>query len=533
MFYKKEEANLALICSICSHIFQDADPRVLPCGESACQSCIQNACDSNNQFKCSSCHENHQQVAEKGFPVNKGLLKLMKTKADQVYRNKKVVNLGSKLAQIKTKVDELESKFENDIREHCIQLKNQVHLQTDVLIEQIYQFDEAMIAEIDEYEKKCVGSFDPKFLKQKSLSKQLREIIEFFDKNSRYLKEFQIDDKQIESALVVADKHLKQLKQENYQTNKIIFSGPLMKFNKNKNKLDKSQLGSLLKTSANFDFECFQKLEFSKEIVQNYRSNFHLFKNGDGTNSVFYMDLSNYVNIATFDNNGQVNIQIQNLFNDTAVKQLKVVRLGEYYAIQVNLMLGVDTCHFRTQQKIALNNTRNCLFIINKKMNFVKHLQLSSISMHMAANSSNLFCIDFSNQMFMYDSKLNLVQEEQLDILSGLVGQNVVDVNMNDQNLFVLCDIQTLKIFNAKTLSLLKEISVNANIISLVSNDYLVLFNSTSRMIHLYDQNGPVFDLKESALLDDKIEAGFVLASDKAKCFTFYNHTQMKYLTFA
>ena len=109
MFYRKEEVDSAMLCSICSDVFQDADPRILPCGDSACNKCIEESTNSQNEFNCSPCHQKHIPLRKEGFPVNKAILKLFKAKADQVYRNRDVETFRSKLADLKKKTDELQA----------------------------------------------------------------------------------------------------------------------------------------------------------------------------------------------------------------------------------------------------------------------------------------------------------------------------------------------------------------------------------------------------------------------------------------
>jgi hypothetical protein len=99
MFYKKEEVDTALTCSICSENFnKESDPRNLPCGESACHRCIQFESNANNEFDCSFCHNNHKSPNDEGFPPNLTASRLIKAKCDQVERNEEAEKLRLKLA---------------------------------------------------------------------------------------------------------------------------------------------------------------------------------------------------------------------------------------------------------------------------------------------------------------------------------------------------------------------------------------------------------------------------------------------------
>jgi hypothetical protein len=168
MFYRNEDVDSALLCSICSETFREGDPRLLPCGEWACNECIQRLTNSQNEFNCSLCHQKHRSTSQDGLPVVNG--------TDQV-------------------------------KEYCIELRNQVHLQTDILLEQVHQFNEAVIAEIDEYEKKCVDSYQQKSVRYQTANKKfLTKLKKFYNENSQYLTEFKIDEQKIQDGLVQTDK---------------------------------------------------------------------------------------------------------------------------------------------------------------------------------------------------------------------------------------------------------------------------------------------------------------------------------------
>jgi hypothetical protein len=250
MFYKKEEVDTTLRCSICSGNFQqDSDPRYLPCGESACHKCIQNISNANNEFKCLFCHEEHQPQRTQGFPPNLTATKLIKAKCDLVYRNEDAEKLRLKLHDLRKESEKLRANLENgsdQVQDYCIQLRTQVHLETDILLEQIHQFNENMIAQIDNYEKKCVNTFKRKSANYEKESKQLlAEIERFHGYNSRHLSEFKIDEKKIKDGLALAYEYIEKLKKEDSKLELIKFDGKLMKFTKNEHKLDRSLLGML------------------------------------------------------------------------------------------------------------------------------------------------------------------------------------------------------------------------------------------------------------------------------------------------
>jgi uncharacterized protein YtpQ (UPF0354 family) len=80
-----------------------------------------------------------------------------------VSRSESAEKLREKLAEVKLRCDEFRLNYMSGIdqlRQHCVHLRNQVHLQTEIVIEQAHQQNEQLIAEIDKYEQECVDSFD-------------------------------------------------------------------------------------------------------------------------------------------------------------------------------------------------------------------------------------------------------------------------------------------------------------------------------------------------------------------------------------
>jgi hypothetical protein len=80
-------------------------------------------------------------------------------------------DLRSKLAKIEAKSAKFKISLEkgiNEIQEHCIGLRTKVHLQTDILLEQIHEYNEQFVAEIDQYEAKCIESYETNISKRKA-----------------------------------------------------------------------------------------------------------------------------------------------------------------------------------------------------------------------------------------------------------------------------------------------------------------------------------------------------------------------------
>jgi Zn-dependent metalloprotease len=162
MLFNQEYVNEAIICGICNTVLKN--PRLLPCSESACHECIQFKIytDPNQEFNCQFCKRKHT-PGKDGFPLNGALMKLLIAKSDSnVYRNEQVDRLKEKLADIKSKCGKFELSSENgvdQVRKNCKQLRKQVEVETEKLINEAHKFNDSLIAVINHYEEEYIKSF--------------------------------------------------------------------------------------------------------------------------------------------------------------------------------------------------------------------------------------------------------------------------------------------------------------------------------------------------------------------------------------
>jgi WD40 repeat protein len=157
----------------------------------------------------------------------------------------------------------------------------------------------------------------------------------------------------------------------------------------------------------------------------------------------------------------------------------------------------------------------------------VQHKVLTKNQLFMTANESSILCIDSSFNYYYRDKHFNNKKDESFDKIEQEAGNTVLDIEMNEQYIFILYSTNKLKIFDTEKLDLVKEIDITANQIKLVSTSHFVLFDSTSRLIQLYDQCAN-FELLHNVDLSATIDIGFRMAQDRTKHLTFFNHDVMK-----
>jgi hypothetical protein len=177
-----------------------------------------------------------------------------------------------------------------------------VHLETDIIIEQVHQNNEKLIAEINEYENKCSESYNQKMATYgKRTSKLLNEIDNFHSTSSNYLAGTQIDNKEAADSLTNADNYLQRLYKEDVFLNEIKYGGEVVDYVKNEARTSQSWLGTFVHKQLRIGV--FEELAINS-IVKNFQSDFHLLKLDSNKNVVFYIDKSNNLCVKCFDNNG-------------------------------------------------------------------------------------------------------------------------------------------------------------------------------------------------------------------------------------
>jgi hypothetical protein len=406
MFYKKEDVNDVITCEICSQTYKD--PRLLPCGDSACYECIVDLIQKNKdkQFECVFCKEIHHSSE---FYPNKTALKFVEKKAEEVYRFKCYEELKDKLSEMKRNCESFENNLDNgvsQIQEHCSKIKNEVYLRAEILIDKIHQITEGMITEIDEYEKKCLGSFNSKIDKYcKDSDNFLIEIKEFYNSTSNYMNEFKINEEVVEKLLVsVSDLTSKLNKEENY-LKKIKFNKWIIQFIRSPFELKEKLIGSLGK-----EYFMFEEFSLSNLPSSNLPS-FLLEHDNCGQKALFYLEDNSNLEIDLLDSKGKLVKHVTN-----------VIKTSHFYAVKssdnyiCNTILDEYSISIFGNPITRQEHDKELLIMIDNEFNYLKHKVISYEVFNMACNDSTIICIDSDENFYFYDMDLELIVSKPFDV---------------------------------------------------------------------------------------------------------------------
>ncbi len=129
MFFQADAINNVLICDVCEEKL--VDPRLLPCGKSVCQKCVDFLADTEKKrIKCQSCAKTHE-LPDDGFLKNLTLQNILEIEAKEVFQSNQVEEFKKILDTLNATKQSIESTLESGdakIRDHCDKVKNEMQL---------------------------------------------------------------------------------------------------------------------------------------------------------------------------------------------------------------------------------------------------------------------------------------------------------------------------------------------------------------------------------------------------------------------
>jgi hypothetical protein len=449
MFYKQKDVKETITCQLCKEIFQD--PRLLPCGETACRECIQKIVELGGveEFECRLCVQKHQKMINKEYPLNRALLKLIKTQASDVSRNAIVNEFKTKRAKIRQMHDEFKLNLEigvDQVREHCIRIRNQVHLETEILIEDVHRFNEELIAEIDKYEHDRIASFNNKITEYKSkIEETLVEIDHFYENDDDFLTEFVVDDKMVVDSISKVDPFLQKLSTRYNLLKSMAFNQQIIEFKKNQSKPDKSVIGKLCYESIGF--KKLKVLTFNDQILRNSEKKFNLMKLDNGLNVAFFIDTKSKLSMSLFDETGVLISKMDNITNNHLVDDVKVACFNTSFLFYIDFK-SKDVASWTFNGSSSLSSycessgarTYYALILADENLTCLAHAPITNIKC-IATNRTNILLINEDNCYYYYDSKFNVILNDSSFVnIKHQIGDSLVNLAMNDKYLFFLCN---------------------------------------------------------------------------------------------
>lgn len=167
---------------------------------------------------------------------------------NEVYRGKESEQLKSNLNKLESLLNELSFDMEHGedkIKDHCIELRIQVQLAAEQKIQEINEFNDAFIKQIDLYEKECTEKLTLDKELKSSLDAAINEVKCFLAEKRSYLGRFQISEEEIAHSNEKSNEYKSNLDFQKMNIKSLTFNNRLLEFEMNKNRLDEMSVGFL------------------------------------------------------------------------------------------------------------------------------------------------------------------------------------------------------------------------------------------------------------------------------------------------
>ena len=245
MFIQLSELEPFFMCNVCEQKLRD--PRMLPCGRSVCNSCIDTLADTNKKkIKCQDCGKVHE-IPHEGFPPNISLANILQVKSNEVFRSKAEKDLKATTNSIRVKAENLKMDLkigDAKIRDHCDKVRNDVQIAIEQAHERLNDLHNEFMSEIDAHEQTCQENF--KFIQQNK--REYEAIIanssEFLNTTERMLKLFEINENEIKNSLDGAHALLDELDKAGDKLKSDMLHKTILKFDKS---LEQLEIGKIKK----------------------------------------------------------------------------------------------------------------------------------------------------------------------------------------------------------------------------------------------------------------------------------------------
>jgi len=245
MFFNTNQVNKALLCQYCEGRLDI--PKLLPCGETICSFCETNIQVNDQMFDCLVCKQQHE-MPKDGFKINKSLSKILVIELTNVSRGEAYDSLMKLLDKIQKKLNLLKLGIDNSIdlvKEHLMDLKSDVQLTAEEVIQQVNDISTKIIEEIDEYEKDLIELNKNNSKSLVDFNSIVEELESFHTLNTEYLNQYQVDDEVVKKSNEEATNLIKKAEIEIENLKDIIFNENILKFEKNNEKINKNIYGKL------------------------------------------------------------------------------------------------------------------------------------------------------------------------------------------------------------------------------------------------------------------------------------------------
>ncbi|CAF1070390.1 unnamed protein product [Brachionus calyciflorus] len=500
----------SLLCVRCNKKFND--PRMLPCGESLCSSCL---LDLKEMYDCPFCKEIHT-IPKNGFPLNKSLLKAVKSS----YESQNVKLKFSDFKYHLSMIDDLFALMKKvidtpdlTITDYCSAIVGDIDLIFEIKYKEISLIREGLINKVKDYEAQCLKNLVKNKLEIEENRNKIFNLIEEMRKTGEimltvneddYLAEF-FNCEIIESKVrIEREKFIMKITDDKYL--KHFFENDYLRTNLTLGEIIISDY-SLLK-SENFK----QKTFLVDDVV---KANFKILKLDSDTFLLSYSTSDSYYNQS---------LSLDLFFNGEKVKESV---FENYHGYSYKIRNNKDNIFLKVETKLFKYDMSLNLILSKSIQESITDISVSDTRL-IALNSPDYFTLyDLSDLKFLFK-----IQIQNSDAFFN-VPNAVKQVHFNERYCFFQ-HLDSLSIIMSNNGKFLKTIHFPENYDIIHISDYCVItgVNKEKTKISYFDLEGNVGFEKVLKGFSKNIEV-FVEENDDITIFdkdTFiiYNHITNK-----
>jgi hypothetical protein len=414
MFYEAVELENILICMICENKFQD--PRLLPCGRTFCNSCIDFMVDTEKKkVKCQYCSKTHE-IPQDGFMPNLDMARIVKLKSNEVFRCKLDRELRTKSNLLRNKVDKIKNDLtvgESLIRDHCDKVRNDVQLAVEQAHVKLDEIHGELMDEINAYEKRVQENLKNTKNCKTKFEEQLNDSEQFLEKSMNLLKKFQTEEYELRKSIKDTDLLLRSIEKLHDEIKTDLFEGINLKFVSNMLGLQSSSLGCIRKLNINLHFlenNNFKSLNLQPKLTKLDSSSKHIYIRPFRYNALLCLykskSDSNIWNFSCFTKEGDILLQKNNAL------RTKCVQNPPRTPVQCQL----ETNSFNNVFVWFYDNGEEYIYSFDEDLNQISHIvwdQKDLVEL-VACNYRNVFflsCGKDHSSIREYNQELELVKQ--------------------------------------------------------------------------------------------------------------------------
>ena len=535
MFYQAENINSALICFVCENKLDD--PRLLPCGMSVCNKCVDFLSDTKKRIvKCQHCGKTHE-IPQEGFPIILALKNLLEIEAKEVSHSKQMDEFKSLFDSLKLKIKNVESILKTgdaQIRDHCDKVRTSTQLAIEEAHLKLDEIHKEFFNTIDQHESICQEKFKSIQQKKEDIEKVVNESNQFIEEANQLIKQFKIDDTDLKAVLSRTHFILNDLEKIEDKLEIDLYDGCLLKFDKQK--FESTSIGTITKQEKDLYFmenlTSIRKLDFEPNeskhlpIICPFKNNTFL----------ILVATNNSLNVICTDRRGSVLYEKKNLIKSEKIeyfleKDIVISPNGAIYIFSEEKHVGIEICilkissfdeDFNFNTSIELSNDPTRLWAGNK-INLsgenicVLNMRENGLFRTISVYDSNLDFVEKIGQAdrtlpFFFSPKIEylFVSDQYFITVEPTQLHAVEELDDSDPVKIVLLNRATGLV---ERFFIIKEYFRE---IVVYLDKYIITYDNDNGFLRSYNLKG---DLLKKICLDEELKDSSIYALNKELCF--------------